>query len=569
MHSNLLQDIGVCIVSATAFAYLARLTRQPILLGHILAGVVIGPAGLQLISEQETIQTLAELGLAFLLFIVGLEIDIKTLAAAGRPAAICSVVQVAGSAVAGWGSAKILGYSSLPAFYLGAAVAFSSTMVVVKLLSDRSELDTLAGRLTLGILLMQDVLAIVVLAIQPNLGGGSGESPVVAMAFSIGKGFALIAGSLAESRYVLPILFRYAAKSPEVLLVSAISWCFIVCHSAVIAGFSIAMGALIAGVSMSTFPYTLDVVAKIRSLRDFFVTLFFVSLGMLLRVPNFGTVGIALALSIVVVVTRFATILPLLRFLGYGNRVGFLSSIHLSQISEFALVIVLIGVSSPYHHVGQDVVSLVLLVLVVTSTLSTYLIDASHKVTAALVRALRGTAFEDPQSRDFPSQEAHAAPIILVGCFRIGASLVRELQEDGKEFEVIDFSPEIHSNLQKLGVRCIYGDLSHLDTLEHAGISGAKVIVSSIPDDFLRGTSNGKLLAVLRKVNPTAKIILTADSLDTARELYASGADFVIVPRLIAARYLMRIIEGAELGDLESMREIALSGLSTRQEVMP
>src|SRR5262245_1117423 len=253
MHANLLYDIGLSIVAATVLAYVARMARQPLLLAYIAAGVLIGPVGLGWIHDRDSIQTLAELGLAFLLFIVGLEIDLKKLIASGKVAAVTTVVQVAGGAVLGWGVARLLGFVGLAAAYIGAAVAFSSTMIVVKLLSDRSELDTAAGRVTLGILLLQDVLAIIVLAVQPNLGGGAGgDSALLKMGLSALKGIGLVAGTLAVSRWVLPLLLKSVAKFPEILLVTAISWCFLVCYAAIKADFSSAMGALIAGVSIST-----------------------------------------------------------------------------------------------------------------------------------------------------------------------------------------------------------------------------------------------------------------------------------------------------------------------------
>src|SRR6185369_11281665 len=225
-----------------------------------------------------------------------------------------------------------------------------STMIVVKLLSDKGELDTAAGRVTLGVLLMQDVLAIVVLAVQPNISNPA----LLPLGLSVVKGFALVVGTMLASRYVLPVLFRSVAKTPEVLLIAAISWCFLVSGAALAADFSIAMGALIAGVSMSTFPYSLDVIAKIRSLRDFFVTLFFVSLGMQIQVGSASMLIAAGVLSAVVLLGRFLPVLPALK---YGRRVGILTSLALAQVSEFSLVIVSLGLG--LGHVGKEVVSIV------------------------------------------------------------------------------------------------------------------------------------------------------------------------------------------------------------------
>ena len=567
MHGDLLQDLGFCIVTATAMAYAARLARQPLLLAYIAAGVAIGPLGLKWVTDPASIQTLAELGLAFLLFIVGLEIDLKKLVASGKVAIVTTSIQVAGSALLGGWAATLLGFGGLAAAYIGAAVAFSSTLIVVKLLSDRSELDTIAGRTTLAILLVQDVLAIVVLAVQPNLGGGEAGAPLAAMGLSVLKGIALVGGTLLASRFLLPPLFRWVAMFPEIVLISAVSWCFLVCYASMQAGFSSAMGALLAGVSISAFPYALEVVAKIRTLRDFFVTLFFVSLGLLLVVPSAKLLGAAIILSGLVIASRLLTILPALRSLGLGNRVGLLSSIHLSQTSEFGLVILLIGASDQYRHVGADVVSLVVMILVITSVLSTYLVQSGHGIAAFLLRRITGTPLEEPLARRGRRAEPAGAPIVLVGCFRVASPLVHSLLEAGRPLQVIDFNPLVHRELEKLGVHCVYGDISHLDTLEEAGVREASVLVSSIPDDFLRGTSNRKLLESLKRLNPRAAVIVTAESVPAALELYEAGADYVLVPHLLSADRMLEMLETAAMGLLAETRAREIRQLTERRQV--
>jgi Kef-type K+ transport system membrane component KefB/Trk K+ transport system NAD-binding subunit len=570
MHSYLPQDIGLCIVVATALAYLARWARQPLLLAYIAAGVLIGPVGFGFISDAASIQALAEIGLVFLLFIVALEIDVRKLAESGWVALAATLVQVSGSVLLAWGAARLLGYQGLPAIYLGVVAAFSSTMIVVKHLADRSELGTLPGRVILAILLVQDVLAVVALAVQPNLGGASGAQSSLALALSLAlmKGVALVGGVLLAGRFALPILLRSVALSPEIVMVSGVSWCFLVCWVAMAAGFSSAVGALLAGVSISSLPYSIDLVAKLRSLRDFFVTLFFVSLGMLLPIPTTRVVVASLVLAAVVVAGRFLTIPVVLRILGYDNRVGLLGAVYLSQISELALVIVLIGVSGPYQHIGPEIVSITVMVLVVTATASTYLVQMSHPLVRMAVRWMGGTILDDPQSKATRRHGKEDAPIVLVGCFRVGASLVQGLLDSSRSFKVIDFSPRINQEMERLGVPCVYGDISHLDTLEHAGVEHAEVLISSIPDDFLRGTSNQRLLTKLRKLNPSAKIIVTADSAPAALELYAAGADYVAVPRTLAADRLLEVLASIEAGDLENLRGREMADLQ-RQSGSP
>ncbi|HOI54275.1 MAG TPA: cation:proton antiporter, partial [Phycisphaerae bacterium] len=558
-------------------------------------GIVVGPIGLGFVGAAgdqqsvEQIAQLAELGLTFLMFIVGLEIDVKKLVQGSRQASAVTVVQVVGAVLLGWLAALALGFRSLEAVYLGIAVAFSSTMIVVKLLSDRGELDTLPGRTTMGVLLLQDVLAIVVLAIQPTLGGGTQGAaaagslpPAVQMALAAIKGLLLVAVAVGVSRYVLPVLFRWVAMLPEIMLLSAVTWCFLVCYVAVRLGFSPAMGALIAGASISAYPYTLDVVAKIRGLRDFFVTLFFVSLGMLLADPSSPGAaggervlawlklgGMGLLLAAVVVLARFATVWPMVRALKYDNRVGMLSSLHLSQISEFALVVVILGgPTGALRHVGSEVVSLVVVLMIVTATASTYLIQGSHAMTRLVVRHTRDTPLCDRVSADDQDRGAVAAPIMLIGCFRLGSSLVHELLKSGRRFSVIDFNPELRDRLHRLNVPCLYGDISHLDTLCHAGVDQADVLVLPVPDDFLRGTDNVRLMACCRRTNPRARIVVIAESIRHALSLYEQGADYVIVPRTLAAAEVASVIGRFSQADFAQWRQRQIDDLKSRTEVI-
>jgi len=562
---GILVDVSLAIIAATALAYVARLLGQPLLLAYIGAGLLIGPAVLGLINNEEEIAELSELGLAFLMFIVGLEIDLKKLVSSGRVGAMVGTVQVAGCAALTLGFVVLLGYAGLPALYLGIATAFSSTLVVVKLLSDKSELDTVDGRLTLGILLMQDILAIVVLAVQPNLTNPS----LMPIATSLVSGLGLVVGALLMSRFVLPTLFRYVAKSPEIVLVSAISWCLIVGYLGILANFSIAMGALIAGVTLSAFPYSLDVVAKIRSLRDFFVILFFVSLGMQLQIDSVLVVLTAVALSAFVIATRFVTVLPVLYASGYGSRVGSLCSIALAQAGEFGLVIVALGLA--LGHVGREVASIVALTVVITSTVSTYMVMANHGLAQRVVALLKRAGLPERMRATDASDDGHAHhDVIMLGFHRVASSLVHETRGCEKELDtlVVDFSPEVHRQLKEMDVPIIYGDISSLDTLEHAGVEKAKVVISTVSEDFLRGTDNVTLLKQIRHLNPDARVILSAETLPRAREMYEAGADYVILPRLETARAYLDVLDALKKGELADLRARAMAELEDRNEVL-
>jgi len=563
MHSTILFAIGLSIVAASILAYAAQYLRQPPILGYIAAGMIIGPHGFGLIQHQEDVTAISELGLAFLLFIVGLEIDVKKFVRSGMISSVIGVFQVAACSILGYTLAVWLGYERLDAVYIGVALSFSSTMIVVKLLSDRGELDTLPGRVTLGILLVQDALAIFVLAGQSNINDPS-FGPV---ALSIVYGLALVIVSFLVSRYALPAAFQRVARNPEMVLVLSIAWCFVMCWFALVAGFSIAMGALIAGVSISTFPYSHDVIAKIRSLRDFFVTLFFVSLGMQILLTSVEMVLAGVVLSIFIIGSRIASILPVSIVMKLGTRVGILSSLSLSQSSEFSLVIASLGLA--YEHISSEVVSLIALTLVITSTASTYMMMSSHTLARWGVRLLEALGVRSSYLQNEELHETRGGDIVILGCHRVGSGLVEALHLEHKLLHVLDFNPQVLERLRARGIAASYVDISHFDALEEIGIHRASAIICTLPDDFLRGTSNEALLKYLRARKVKGKIIVYATSVTEALKLYEEGADHVILPHIVTGEQIAGLILLRNDRGFRRIRSSTIKELEQRNEVLP
>jgi Kef-type K+ transport system membrane component KefB len=566
MHADILIQIAYAIVLATTFAFVARLLRQPVILGYIAAGVLLGETvGIHAIST-EAIEPIAELGLILLLFMIGLEIDLKKLRQTGAAVATVGILQVPVATGLGVLFFMALGFAGgLAPLYLGFACALASTMIVVKLLYDRFELDTTAGRVMLGILVFQDIWAIIFLALQPNL-----RDPAVSILFlSFLKGAAVVGVSLVVSRYVLPVMFKSIAKIPELMVLGALAWCFAIVLLSAKLGLSTAMGALIAGVSLSTFPYNLDVIAKVVSLRDFFITLFFVSLGTKIQQPTVGVVTIALAGSAFVILSRLFTVTPILGAFGKGSRVSFISGLDLGQVSEFSLVIVTLGVS--LGHVDGRVLDVVLWMLVITSVLSTYAILNSHAIYKAMGPVLRVFGFRDAEVFVEGNAE-HPRPIVFLGFARQASSLLEEMikRDPGvvDRITVVDFNPEVRDGLEARGVHVIYGDISHADTLHHAKVPEAKVILSTVPDAVLKGTSNVRILRQLRAMAPQARIIVNADVLEHARQMYLEGAAYVLIPRFVGASHLAPVIFGAESVGSAELADHGATELLGRREVL-
>jgi Kef-type K+ transport system membrane component KefB len=466
-----------------------------------------------------------------------------------------------------------LGEGKWDALYLAVAAALSSTVIVVKMLYDKEELDTLTGRITLGVLVLQDLAVILFLAIQPNL---ENLAPGILLV-SLIRVAVLVAATFAVSRYVLPAIFRGVARVPELMQVGAIAWCFLIGEFGQRLDLSREMGALVAGVALSTFPYALDVTAKVISLRDFFVTLFFVAIGMQIPLPTGSLVGWVLVFAGFVVVSRVATVFTPLYLMRQGLRTSIIPALNLCQVSEFSLVVLAIGAQAA-HLASPTTRGIVALAFTLLAVVSTFGMAKSNSLARVLIPWLKKIGFRDldhvPADAYTVGAAAHehGARIVFVGFFRTASSLLEELQRHHPELiaevTVLDFSPVARDGLLKRHVPVIYGDISHRDTLVHAGVDKAELLISTVPDSLLKGTSNARLVRLLRELNPTAKILATADVLAQARELLDAGADYVNVPRLHQAGDLLEAVRAAREGLLDEKRAALREILRERREVL-
>ncbi|MEO6969929.1 MAG: cation:proton antiporter [Chthoniobacterales bacterium] len=573
MH-ELVRDITFSIAAAWLLGLIAQQFRQSILLAYLIAGFALGPVGFGLIESAESISAIAELGLIFLLFMIGLEIDLKKIMSAGRSITLTALVQICAGALLGVFFFQLCGFGlgagKWDALYLGVAGALSSTVIIVKMLYEKQELDTLTGRITLGVLVLQDLAAIVFLAVQPNL---EKLAPSILL-LSLVRVILLVAAALVVSRFVLPIIFRRVARSPELVQVGALAWCFLVGELGERLHLSREMGALIAGVALSTFPYALDVTAKVTSLRDFFLTLFFVGLGMQIPLPTPMLIGWGLVFAAFVLVSRLLTTFTPLYLMRQGLRTSIIPALNLAQVSEFSLVIIALGAQS--HHLANPATAgMVALAFTLLAALSTFGMAKSDDIARGLIPWLKGRGLRD---LDHTTDDAHAegthghgkARILFLGFFRTASSLLEEMQRHAPDLindtAVIDFSPAARGGLMERKVRVIYGDISQRDTLLHAGIEHAEVIICT--DSVLKGTTNERLVRLLRGLNPEARIIVTAEVLTQVKVLLAAGADYVSVGRLREANDLLEAVRAATEGLLREKREALERTLEGREEVL-
>jgi Kef-type K+ transport system membrane component KefB len=546
MHGELtlLQDMALGIIFAVVAGHIARFLKQPLLLGYIGGGILLSHhMGFGLITNDASVELISEIGLILLLFIIGLEMNPAEILRMGRPFFVLGVGQFVLNAAIGF---LLLRFTGIPfltetkgfeGVYLPVVLSLSSTLIVVKLLQEKLETKTIAGKLTLGVLIFQDIWAILFMAAQPNL---SNPEPLTLLKSA---GAILLLGGVAYlfGRYILSYLFTVAAGKPELVLLTSMAYCFFMSGVGEKAGLSREMGSLVAGISMASFPYGHDVISKLSGIRDFFITLFFVSLGMKLPLPGTETLWIIPGIVLFIFFSRMVSILPLVVGLGHGIRTGVITSLNLSQISEFSLVILSLGL--PLSHISQQLVVLILTALMISSLISTYVIQFNDSMARSFVRLL---PFGKKEGSGIQKNHTGAHDldydILILGNFRIAQAFIKRVEEERPDLKnrimVVDFHVHLGHDIIQRGFQWAYGDLAHPESLSHLNIGRARIIVSTVSDTFLKGITSIRLLGLLKNLSPSARIIMTGESPDERESLIAAGADHVLVPGEITASEL-------------------------------
>jgi len=552
-HTPLMKNIAISLTGCGLIALIVQLLQQPLILGYLLGGVLVGPIGLGIVQSHEEISELSSLGLIFLLFMIGLELDVKALLKMGKVVLltglmqfpICAGIQIGifmGLEAAGvsFGSGP---YASL---YAGMVCGISSTMIVAKTLGEKGETDSQPGRLTIGILIFQDIWAIVVLAIQPNLA----NPEILGILKTFGMIAVLIAIALAYAKFVMPAVLYHTSRNLELMLVMCLAWCFFICCTAILpfVGLSMELAALIAGVALATFPYSAEFNGKIKYIRDFFITLFFAGLGMQIPVPSFGAIAMGLFVALVVLTFRWLGIFTMVVLLGGGPKLGALATINLSQISEFALVICSLGIG--FGHITDETMTIIIWTFAVLAISASYLIGFNlqiYNAAAKLGNKLRGVQVDEDSHAHGDHEHHEERDIVLLGYHKIAFMLIAEIKAKSpqllKKIHVIDFNQSIMPKLREIGLQCTYGDIASPDVLEHAHHGGEpRIVISTIPDSMLRGINNAGLVKVSKQVWPSAHVIATADSPEQAKVLYGVGADYVVRMAKLCAERLHELL---------------------------
>jgi len=543
---TLFAELSAIIVIAAAMAFVMRLVRQPLIVGYIATGVLVGPYALDLLHAHEEMELFSKIGISTLLFIVGLTLNPDIIREVGKSSVVTGIGQVVFTSVIGFFLLRLMGFDTVASVYVALALTFSSTIIILKLLTDRGDTGKLYGKLSIGFLLIQDLVATMILLVVAIIGGmnlATDASPLqyallAAQQFGVlfVKGLAIAVALYFVSKYILPRFSQMVAHNQEVLFMFAIAWGLGLASLFQTIGFSIEIGALIAGAMLAVSPFAYEIGARMKPLRDFFIVIFFILLGAHMVLAQLTAIFVpALVLSAFVLVGNPLIVILLTNLMGYRTKTAFMSGLTVAQISEFSLILVALG--HTLGHISQEVVSLVTLVGIITITVSTYFFLYAERIFAIVAPVLERVLPRTHHVATAPGGDAHYEAL-LFGYDYAGHGFVQAMRHVTDNYLVVEYDPEIVSRLQTAGIPCRYGDAEDVEFLNEIGYDKAKLVISSIP--YL--TTNLLLVKHYRAHNPDGIIIVVANEYDDVQELYRAGASYVVMPYHIGAHVVADLV---------------------------
>ena len=559
-------EVALLLVMAAAIGLVGTLARQPLIVSFIAVGLIAGPSALDVVRSDAQIDLLSELGIAVLLFLVGIKLDVKLIRSLGGVAVMTGLGQVIFTAFFGYLIGLALGLGAITSLYVAVALTFSSTIIIVKLLSDKREIDALHGQIALGFLIVQDLVVVLAMIVLSAIGIGASEdghgggSVVLVLA----SGLALVAAVVVFVRYAANPLTERLARAPELLVIFAIALAAMFAAVGDFVGLGKEVGGLMAGVALASTPYRETIAARLAPLRDFLLLFFFIALGATLDLSLLGThVTGAILFSLFVLIGNPLIVLAIMGGMGYRKRTGFLAGLTVAQISEFSLIFVAMGVS--LGHVTEDALGLVTMVGLVTIAVSTYMITYSHQL-YALFEPLLGV-FERKNTPREPSEAgAHAASghkVIVFGLGRFGTAIGLRLHKRGIRVLGVDFNPQAVRRWRDLGLEADFGDAGDAEFVAELPFRGAEWMVSTVPihpTGLSHEDTRRTLIQLARGVGFSGRIAAASHSSADSAALVAAGVDLVLEPFQDAADRAADLLCGAAGEDRTEFPEIAAEG---------
>jgi Kef-type K+ transport system membrane component KefB/voltage-gated potassium channel Kch len=531
-------ELSLVLIIATAVSLVMKFLKQPLILGYILSGLLVGPALLGLIHSPETFETFSHIGITLLLFIIGLGLNIAVIKRLGKVVFVAALAEMVIVGGLGFLASKAMSFTTTEALIIGLALFFSSTIIIVKVLTDKKEQNRLHGQIAVGIILVDDIVATFALLF---VAAGKESVPGVGeIAVLLGKGALLIGLLWLCSSKIIPKASKFIAGSQELLFLAAIAWGFGIARLFEVSGFSIEVGALFAGVALGGLPYAQEIGSRLKPLRDFFVVVFFIVLGESLNVDNLAA-GLmpALVLSIIVIALKPATIITVLGKFGYTKRVSFKAGINLSQISEFSIVLVVLAAS--VGMIRPEISAIITLVAIITIASSTYLMHYDDRLFAK---------FDHLRLRSFDKSAVHrdqrvsdAYPYILFGYEKGGHEFVHVFKQMKERYVVVDYDPAVTEVMEHRQLPYVYGDATDVELLTEVGVPSAKLIISTITDFH----TSQQIAKHVNHLNPKAILISSADNQEEARKLYDLGSTYVMIPHYIGSEKISTFVRNSGL----------------------
>ena len=531
-------SVALILALAVAAGAIAKLLRQPVVVSFIIVGILAGPTAFNLVEGAEEIRLFAKFGIAILLFLVGLKLDFHMIRSTGKVALVAGLSQVAFTAAVGFGIAMLFGFEATTAFYIAVALTFSSTIIIIKLIGDKRELDTLYGRIAIGILIVQDILVVAAMVVIVTI-GTPGEGSVVTDLIVTLASSAVFLGVIAfASKFVLEKVLDWISKSPELTLLFGVAWAIVLAAISILIGLSMEIGAFVAGVSLASTAYRESLGARMVSLRDVMLLFFFIELGASLTFADaLGQLWPAIVLSVFVLVGKPLIVFAIMGWMGYRSITSFRTGVALAQISEFSLILIALGYS--LGQVDSAVLSLVTLVAVFTITVSSYLILYTDKLFPLMQGFMhlfeRGKASavdEESQSLSFDA--------IVIGSGRFGTEVISGLISSGSSVLAVDLDPDALARARELGAETLFGDVGDPDFAKMLPIHQTGTLICTAPDR----STNTLLLESLKSLDYGGELYLTALDNQTAEMFAKEDRVTTIRPLKMAANRIVKQLKG-------------------------
>jgi Kef-type K+ transport system membrane component KefB len=531
---HIFTEVAAVLAVASVVGAICLWMRQPLISAFILVGVLVGPVGLDWVHAHDQVELFAELGVSVLLFVVGLKLDPTLIRTVGMVSVVTGIGQIVLTAILGYGLALAFGLQSFAAFYVAAALTFSSTIIIVKLLSDKREIDALHGRIALGILIVQDIVVVLLMLVIGAYGVEISDVNFPLELLEVlakGTGFLVLVGLV--TRFILPLLLNSLARSSELIVLFAIAWAIGLASLGVGLGFSQEVGALVAGISLAATPYRASLAARLVTLRDFLLLFFFIDLGVHIDVAHLATAVVpAIVLSLFVLIGKPLMVMALMGSMGYVRQTSTMTGLTLGQISEFSFILAALGLSM--GHIGEETVGLITLIGLITIGLSTYMILYAYRIADWLspVLGIFERKMHHPEEDLGDSSTYRQVDVVIFGLGRYGRNIARELRDRGLRVLGVDFDPGVVSFWHLQGLPTLYGDAEDPELFHSIPLTHAKWVINTI-----RGRDQCLvLLHTLKQHNFKGRIALTAHTVNDKEALMNVGADLVLLPFRDAAR---------------------------------